>query len=90
MREGWQLKPEDRGRISVRLLRAVLDPRSKDRTMLGAAKILVGSDLRQQEIDLKRQILDGDPDAFSMEQLVDDAERRATQGPSDESPEPLL
>ena len=45
--------PKKRDRIGRRLLRAICESDS-ERYILGAAKVLVSADFRQQEIDLKK------------------------------------
>lgn len=59
VREGWHIPHEYRVRILQRLIDVVrAGDEAGPRQVLGAARALIGADLRQQQLDLQREQLD--------------------------------
>jgi hypothetical protein len=90
-RNDWPLDPAVRAKITSRLI-DYLDRSSKegmfaqDRIVLGAARALAafcGLSLKQQQLDLMRERLDGRKSEISLADLVSEAERRAEERKSE-------
>jgi hypothetical protein len=78
---GWDVPQDARERILQRLS-WVVNKKSGARTreVIAAARVLANADLRQQEIDLARQLADAaNNKAGTLTELVGDAEKRAQE-----------
>lgn len=88
LRQEWVLSPLQKKALLSRLYKVVFESKY-DRNRIAAAKaiaLFMGLNLRQEQIDLVREKLDGGDRSFVLAEIVADAERIALEHKPAERP----